>query len=335
MRTYCAFEDRPAALIGAKLLALSLERHCRDFTFYIGVAKELPEFAAWLKRHAPHAKLITLPPFNEVTIKQVKVLMFLHLFERGVTDVTWLDTDIMVLRDMEPLLAPLDAETVLVAQDMDYAFHYNPALMEHYHRKPQRKLDFCVTTALLRLTTRHTPLLQKLLVYLQDPFFLEQQALHYSKRIEGFGYEQKVFEMLLCTTDDDSSPSYPVHFIREGSGIVQELGVTTYGLRDRLCNGLGLTRPWIIHMPGLKSWDAAPRVRKYRSACVFSAIAASYAGQIEEPMDWVNSAGISSRLARLLSLGQPHWVGFWHCFGGKLLRFLRTGTTRRADTPDA
>jgi len=332
MRAYCAFEDRPDGLIGAKLLALSLERHCRDFKLYFGTTKEVPEFAAWCQRFAPHVELIRLPPFTHTTIKQVKPLALLHVLKLGITDVTWLDTDILVLRDLEPLLAPLDDDTVLVAQDMDYAFKSNPNLLNHYRRKSYRELEYCVTTAILRVTARHKVLLEKLVDCLEDPFFLEQQALPPFERLEGFGYEQKIFEMLLTSENEEKMPVFPVRFIVEGSGIVQEMGVTTYGVRARLSNGLGLTKPWLVHLAGIKSWNTKPQFRQYRSASVYSAFAETYRDQMGEPMDWPNSSGISSKIARALSVGQPHWVGLAHCFAGKTVRLLKTGKLSRTRT---
>ncbi len=329
MRAYCAFEDRPKGLTGVKLLALSMERHCRDFTLYVGATKEQPEFSEWLKRHAPHAVPVILPPLEGPKIKQIKPAFFLHLFERGVTDLTWLDTDLLVLRDVEPLLAPLDDETILVTQDMDYAFKFNQRLLDHYHLKPARRLDHTVNTCVLRGTIQHRPIFEKCLEFLQDPFFLEQQAKPYYERIEGFGYEQKIFELLLCSRGDFALPEYPLRFVPEGSGIVQELGVTTYGLRDRLWNGLGWQRPWFIHLPGIKSWDPDPTKKSYRGSCVFSAFAETYREELEEPVTWANSSGLTSKIARFLSFGQPHWVGWGHCLVGKIVRLLKTGTMKR------
>jgi hypothetical protein len=90
VRYFCAFENRKSAFISVKLLALSLEKHCRDFTLYLGFTEQEPEFFEWLARHAPHAVLIHVPPFVKGSShKHVKALLILNLFERGITDVTW------------------------------------------------------------------------------------------------------------------------------------------------------------------------------------------------------------------------------------------------------
>jgi hypothetical protein len=331
MTNYCAFENRPNARIGVKLLALSLEKHCRNFTLYLGVLEQDPELADWLRRRAPHAVQVQLTPFAQgSSIKHVKPVFILELFARGLTEVTWLDTDLLVLKDPAELLASLDSETILVAQDMDHLFEFNPRLLEHYRLSPLRKLESRVNTCILRVTTRHKVLLEKFLDFLLDPLFLEEQEKPSLERAQDFAYEQKILELLLCASGPGWTPAFPVRFIPEGSGIIQELGVTTYGLRDRFLNGLGWNRPWFVHAPGeIKPWLPDPHSRSYRGASVYSSFAERYRNQVEEEMSWTNSAGLSSRIGRLLNFGKSHWMGWAHCLAGKTWRLLRTGTLER------
>jgi hypothetical protein len=317
--------------MGAKLLALSLEKHCRDFTLFLGVLEENADFSDWLRRHAPHVVLVRLHAFiRGASLKHVKPVLILELFSRGITDVTWLDTDLIVLRNLEPLLEPLDNQTLLVAQDMDYDFQFHEKLLQHYRLTPSRKLEYCVNTCVLRATTQHAALMEKYQAFLLDPFFLEQQGKSESEKLPEFAFEQKILELLVSSEGEEWRPEYTVKFIPEGSGIIQELGVTTYGLRDRLLNGLGFNKPWFAHIPGaVKPWDSNTRSRYYRGASVYSSFAENYKDQMEEDMSWANSSGASSRIARFLYFGKPHWMGWAHCLAGKLWRFLRTGTIRR------
>ena len=251
MRYFCTFENRRSAFIGAKLLALSLERHCQDFTLFLAVIDEEPDLAAWIGRQAPHVTLVRLPPFAKGTsLKHVKAVLILNLFERGITDITWLDTDLLVLRDLEPLLAPLSHETLLVSQEeTGYAFQHNATLLAHYGLKPGRALDYYVNTCVIRVTTHHRELIQRYLDSLLDPVFLEQQTKSEREKVADFAFEQNIMEALLSAKGGAWAPEFPVLFILKGPGIIQELGVTTYRLRNRLRNGLGLRRPWFVHVP--------------------------------------------------------------------------------------
>ena len=331
MRCFCAFENRKSAFIAAKLLALSLERHCRDFTLYLGVTEENAAFSAWLARHAPHVVTVRLPPFPpQSSLKHVKPLFMLHLFERGITDVTWLDTDMLVLRNLEPLLAPLRDDTLLVAQEeMGRKFEHNRTLLAHYRLEPRRPLEFHVNSCVIRATVRHKPLLEKYLACLLDPVFVAQQTKPPAEKIHDFAFEQNILEILLASGGRAWNPDFPVQFIPKGPGIIQELGVTTYKLRNRLRNGLRIRHPWLVHVPGGKPWSPDPRARQYRAASVYSAFAETYRHQVDEDMSWANSAGWSSRIARCLSFGQPHWVGWAHCLAGLVRRWLRTGSLER------
>jgi hypothetical protein len=324
MKCYCTFENRRESQIGLKLLILSLKKHCRDFTLCVGILEEQPDFSEWLRRHAPHAVPVPLPPFRDSSdIWQVKPLLILQLFAQGWTNVTWLDADLIVLRDLEPLLAPLDDETLLMAQELDYAFEFNRPVMEAYRMRPQRELEGCVNTCVMRMTPRHEPLVRKLLECMKDPFFREQTETPPARRMIKWHYDQTIMEMLLTTADDGWTSAIPVRLIPAGSGVIQELGVTRYDLRDRLLNGLGWNRPWIVHCLGLKPWDPSPRTRSYRAASVFSAFAETYRDEVEEPMPWANAGGWSSRIGRWLSLGQPHWMGIGHCVAGKVRQLLK------------
>ena len=331
MRCFCAFENRKTAFIGAKLLALSLERHCRDYTLFLGVTEEDAPFSEWLARCAPHVVLIHLPVFSKGTsLKHIKPLMMLHLFERGFTDVTWLDTDMLVLRDLEPLLAPLADDELLVAQEeMGHAFQHNATLQAHYGLRPARPLDSHVNSCIIRATVRHKVMIEKFLACLLDPVFVAQQSKPPSEKLHDFAFEQNILELLLSSSGDGWNPTFPVRFIRKGPGIIQELGVTTYKLRYRLRNGLGLGRPWLVHVPGDKPWASQASTRRTRAASVYSAFAETYREQAEESLSWANSSGVSSRIARWLSFGQPHWVGWPHCLAGLAWRFIRTGTLNR------
>jgi hypothetical protein len=333
MRYYCAFENRKGAFVAVKLLALSLERHCRDFKLFLGVTELDPDFCRWAREHAPHVSLIEMAPFVQgSSLKHIKPLLILHLFERGITDVTWLDTDLLILRDLEPLLAGLDDDTILVAQEeRAREFEFNAKLLDHYGLKPLRPLSCHVNSCVIRVTARHRPLMEKFLACLLDPVFVEQQSKPPGEKIADFAFEQDILQMLLSSRGAGWTPEFPVQFILKGPGIIQELGVTTYKLRNRLRNGLGLRRPWMVHVPGTKPWCPDAGSRRRRAASVYSAFASAYRDQVQEDMSWINSAGLSSRIARWLSFGQPHWVGWGHCLAGMTLRLLRTGTLQRME----
>lgn len=323
MKCFCTFENRRESWIGLKLLALSLERHCKAFVLCVGVLEDQPELSDWLRRHAPHAVQVPVPPFRDAwSIWSVKPRLMLQLFEQGYTDVTWLDADLIVLRDLAPLIDPLDDETILMAQELDYAFEFNRPVMNAYAMEPRRELPGCVNTCVLRATTHHAALLEKLIACMDSPFFREQTNTPGPQRMIKWHYDQTIMEMLLTTGNADWATTAPVKLIPAGSGVIQELGVTRYYLHDRLLNGLRLNRPWIVHCLGMKPWDRNPAARSVRAVSVFSAFAEKYRDEVEEPMPWANKSGANSRIGRLLSLGQPHWMGIAHCALGRVRQLI-------------
>ncbi len=323
MKCFCTFENRRESWIGLKLLALSLEKHSRDFTLCVGMLEGQDEMAEWLRRRALHAVLVPVPAFQDAwSIWSVKPRLMLQLFAQGYTDVTWLDADLIVLRDLAPLLAGLDDDTVLMARELDYPFEFNRPVMEAYAMEPRRELAGGVNTCVMRMTPRHEPLLRKLMECMAAPFFRDQTGTPGERRMIKWHYDQTIMEMLLTCGDATWTPTATVELIPAGSGVIQELGVTRYSVKDRLRNGVGLNLPWLVHALGLKPWDSNPRTRSVRAASVFSAFAEKYRDEVDEPMPWANASGLSSRIARMLSLGQPHWMGIGHCALGRLRQIV-------------
>ncbi len=323
-RVFCTFENRRSHQVGLKLMILSLEKHCRDFTLYIGTIEKDAAFADWLRRRAPHATLVMMPPFkDDIAVWHVKAALMLKLFEMGLPEVTWLDADLIVLRDLEELLAPLDDQTLLVAREMNYPFAYNHFVMEPYGLQPDHELEGCVNTCVTRMTIHHTPVLKKMIEYMNVPFFLEECAKPPGIRHAKFLHDQSILELLLCTRNKEWVPSSPVAFIPAGKGIIQELGVTTYSLFDRISNGLGWNRPWCVHILGVKPWAMGAEAQSYRATAVYSAFAKEYEDEVEEPMPWLRATGWKNWQAKAFSFGQPHWVGIGHCVAGKIWQLLK------------
>jgi hypothetical protein len=322
MSTFCAFDDR-STLVGLKLLVLSLEKYCRDFVLYLGYVEKNEELHRWLKRHGPHVVPVRMAPFAHICLKHIKPLLFLELFQRGVEDAVWLDTDIMVLRDLEPAFRRFGDKTVVVTQDIN-PFQPQKNLRAHYRMSPVRELSGCVNSCVARFTRHHRPLLEKWLEFMRDPVFLKQWNLPPHQRLWGFGLDQTVLQLLLCCQGQGWTPPEEVALLRDGPEIIQEWGVRTYRLRDRLGNTLGLNRPLAIHLIGYeKPWTIHSRVSSHRWACVYSTLARPYRNETEEDMSWIEPATLGTRLAGWLSFGQPHLVGVWHTLAAKIWHLLR------------
>ena len=330
MLSLCAFDDRPS-LIGAKLLILSLERHCRDFTLYLGYTDENPVFADWLSRHGPHVVPVKMPPVADLCLKHVKPLLFLELFGRGLDDLVWLDTDILVLRDLEPAFSKLGFDTVGVAEDIN-PFTPQTNLRAHYQMTPVRDLPGNVNSCVVRFTRTHIPLLEKWLELMRDPFFLEQWNRPIIERARGFGLDQTILQVLLCCRAENWTPPSSIIFWKSGPDVIQEWGVRTYPPGDRLKTALGWNKPMAIHLIGYeKPWTTFSRVHRHRWASVFCALARSYQDDTEEDLSWAHPASLGSKIGQWASFGHPHLVGFWHGLAAKFWNFGKSlyGRIRR------
>ena len=224
MRAFCAFEDR-SALVGLKLLILSLERHCRDLVLYLGYTEENRELARWLQRHGPHVVPVRMAPFAQVCLKHVKPLLFLELFRRGVEDVVWIDTDIIVLRDLVSRLSAGLMKKRWSLRRTSTRSCRKKISRAHYRMSPVRDLSGSVNSCVARFTRHHVPLLEKWLEFMNDPVFLEQWNLPPHLRVWGFGLDQTVLQVLLCCRGQGWTPPEEVTLLKDGPDIIQEWGV--------------------------------------------------------------------------------------------------------------
>src|SRR4051794_40776203 len=110
----CTYEDRPAALVGLKLLLLSLRRHCPDLSAVVCAPPMDQAARSWCARF----KNVQLDDdaCGRSSGWNVKPSILLSLLEKGHDEVVWLDSDIVLTADFRPLLYGSDPQTLVVSQ---------------------------------------------------------------------------------------------------------------------------------------------------------------------------------------------------------------------------
>jgi hypothetical protein len=98
-----AYENRPEMLVGMKLLALSLARHCPDVSVRIVLDCPTDEFAQWSQR-LPNLS-VTRAPRDIGRGYDVKPSLLLSVLEGGANQAVWIDSDIVLSGDFRKRLA--------------------------------------------------------------------------------------------------------------------------------------------------------------------------------------------------------------------------------------
>ena len=181
----------------------------------------------------------------------------MQLLDAGFDEVIWIDSDMLVTRDIRPLFHALD-EAVFVATEHtcspDRYDHDGAGLRAQLWQLPVgRILPTPLNSGVLRATRRHYRLMERWWELLQsDEYQTCQRNREWLKRPIHMQGDQDVLTALLSSTE---FAHIPLRALRRGKDIVQFDGVWGYTTAERTRNLLG-DGPTFIHSMGCKPWVA-------------------------------------------------------------------------------
>jgi hypothetical protein len=249
----CAYEDRPSHLIGLKLLVCSLARHMPDVPIDVTCPIADADLRAFLARYPQ----VTLDE-ESVPMRgwDVKPTLLLKRLDEGRPEVAWIDTDILLTRDLRPLLPP--PGPLVVAEE----FGFNPPKearlrAEGWKLPIGRTLPRLPNSGFVRVTPAHRPLLLGWQRLIASPAYQETRGLPLDRRPFYMLGDQDVLTSLLCSTEFSA---LPVRFLRINREILQIGSPEGYAPWARLAHLARGTMPALVHAKELKPWQlsAAP-----------------------------------------------------------------------------
>ena len=301
--TYFTFESRTENLVGLKLLACSFMKHSESKLTVFLPASLVHEFKHWAERTGSNA---TVSEFrSDVTGWSVKPHICLHMLLEGHTCPTWVDADIMLVRDPEALWPTKAADELVVTEDPALVFDRSCERARVWGLSPGRELAYTVNTSVLRFGPSHRELISEWCDLTLRTEFVEAQRLPFSQRPAHLLGDQDLLEGLLVS---EKYCDVPVRVLRSGAEIVHDFRCGDYRIRDRFRNALW-DRSYFVHGQGIKPWSESSDQPLYRLTSVFTAIAREYAGALKPQTLWLERSNSSSRMWRVLSLGNRHLVG--------------------------
>ena len=113
--TFCLAEDREPEEVGLRLALLSLKRNCPSSRVFIYRPNPSADFTSWLEAFPMVTLIPALPP--GAYSWNCKPNALLPLLEQGFSEVIWLDSDILVARPCADLLAGVQEDTLVIAQE--------------------------------------------------------------------------------------------------------------------------------------------------------------------------------------------------------------------------
>jgi hypothetical protein len=314
----CIHEDRRICQTPLKLLLLSLSQHspCLDIKLFYPPADA--GFRKWLRTHINHGNIsLNVKPLEGISWN-VKPHALLEVFGNGHKDILWIDSDIILTRDIRPIFNELDSATLVVTEE---ALYGNDREDKDAQRARQwgfevgRTLPFVANSSVIRVTDVHVPLLKKWRTLLEcEQYRTAQSSRGVEPPAHMFG-DQDVLTALLTSRDF----SYiPIQFLTRGRDIIQYFGPYGYTLTERIQNILfGL--PPFIHSQVWKPWSAMRGQGRsnlrgrfntlYLECSPYSVLALRYKNRLEEDNGWMRPTSSLAALFRKLGLGYPSITG--------------------------
>ncbi len=307
----CTYEDRPTALIGLKLLVLSLRRCVGDWPVMVFVRNiDVGEARELLGDDG-----VELRDANDLNSAgwNVKPAILTRMLDEGHGRVLWVDSDIVVAHDFRPLLDAHGDEVFVATQEHRWGMCPGSRLRTgKWGFEAGRELPVTVNSGVMRVSPSHRDLLDRWMELLESNEYAQMQARPWYERPAHLLSDQDVLTALLGSAE---FAGVPVHLLRRGRDIAQHHGPSGFSVGERLAVLFKGTPP-LVHCQGPKAWDYGPGdtlgrdkrryyERLYLELSLYSAVAGRYRDEVGLPMDWTRPSAWPARLCHALMLGQP------------------------------
>lgn len=314
--TVCIAEDRQVCEPALKLLLLSLTRHASAAPINLFYPRAEQGFLTWLQR-CPQVSLQRHRLKNGFGWN-VKPQALMHLIDDGYDEVIWIDSDVIVNRNLLPIFARVSDDTLVATEDALGADRDDSnALRARLWGFPVgRTFPFGLNSGVLRVTKSHYSLVQRWWELLQSSIYQDSQREEWQQRPTHMLGDQDVLTALLTSREFSQ---IPVHILRRGKDILQFNGVYGYTVGERMRNFLA-RRPTFIHSFAGKPWSerwSEPSAslkdyvkRVYLDLSPYTLSAMHFRQELDCDARWMKPHYMLSRILRVVGMGIPELVGF-------------------------
>ncbi len=261
--TICIVEDREACEPCLRLLLLSLRLHCPETPVNLFYSAGNAAFLEWVRQH-PQVRVHTsaLPTGHGWNIKPDAIM---YLLRAGFNEVIWIDSDVIVTRNISPTFSSLSSSTFAATEhtlgkERDDANGRRASL---WHLPVGRILPSALNSGVLRVTNQHERLLERWRELLASERYRQCQTEPWDSRPVHMLGDQDVLTALLTSKEFSDIPLW---VLQRGKDIIQFDGVWGYTLAERIRNLLG-DGPTFIHScagkPWAEEWASVSGLRDY------------------------------------------------------------------------
>lgn len=328
--TICLAEDREVCEPCLKLLLLSLNIHCSATAINLFYPPAKNGFLTWIKK-CPQVRL-QMDRLKNGYGWNVKPQAIMHLIDQGFNEVIWIDSDVIVNRNMLPIFSGLKSDTLVVTEHTlsEERCDSNALRARLWGLPAGRVLPFALSSGVLRVTKDHYHLMERWWELLQSNKYQDFQKREWRQRPVHMLGDQDVLTALL-TSDEFSQ--IPLHILRRGKHILQFDGVYGYTVAERMRNLLG-DGPAFIHSGAGKPWSERWRLgptnglreyikEVYLDLSPYTLSALRFQHALGCGTEWMEPHYVLSRILRALGMGYPPLVGLPMAVFADLMRAVK------------
>lgn len=303
----CIFDDRAHCEPALRVLVASLYRHSPQLAVRLIHPPASPAFREWLKSY-PNVALHTagLPTGLGWNIKP---LVLMQALDDGHDNVVWVDSDIVVTKDIAPVFAELNEHELVITEEALWGEHSdaNARRAVGWGFEVGRQLPFTLNTGVVRVTPHHRDLLEAWLSCLQTDEYRGAQRIALMQRPTHLIGDQDVLTALLSWR---AHSDIPLRILARGEGILQIFGLKAFTTAERWqCARRGL--PAFVHSQQFKPWLAKTAFSSgvtgileaaYLDTSPYTMVARDYRKELTDD-HWMRARTPLGKLLRALGFG--------------------------------
>lgn len=327
-------EDRAGAEPGIRLAIASLNQHCPNVSVMVFRPNPSESFCRWLEKY-PQVRL-SADPLPNAWDWNCKPQALLRVLDSGYEEAFWLDSDMLVARSPLPVLQVMNPLTVGIAEEIATAPSFPSDVKTRGWDLPVGNVfREHFSSALVRVTGCHRPLLNRWMELLSDPRYTGCQPDNNNLKPPHLDTDQELLTALLGASEFSH---LGVYLFRNGEGLVHGGGALAHSLSARF-RGLRRLKPYFYHAPGSKPWVTLPPKaghvgrfwvlrRLLQEVSPYVAEAKRYEREIDVPCPWMHWRTPVGTILNLLSLGHPSLRGLPVTMVAALLKTFGIGLLR-------
>jgi hypothetical protein len=310
----CLYEDRPYQIAGLKILLLSLQQHCPSWPIRLRFPNIPTSFRDWLQRVSQvslyEERLPSSGGYN------VKPSVLLDGLATGAEACLWLDTDILVNRNLD-FVAAQPPGTIVVTEDPWEYSDGSTHRCASWGLTAGRSLAGPLNSSVIRVTRDHEAFLFAWRQVLLDEAYVAEQSKPVAARNQHLLSDQDALSALLAS---EAFAAIPVVRLTHSKEILQHHGAGAYRLKHRWSN-LKQGMPPLIHAMGsVKPWRMPDRPSLFRSLrdyyertylelSPYVHYARQYRPHLDENTSWLDIQTLAGRVGSTIALNRPQLKG--------------------------